>query len=64
MYQDQGFSTEVIQSVEARKVTKPADFAARVAAVAQFIALPEAVSLASANKRVANILSKQALLAG
>ena len=64
MYQDQGFSTEVIQSVEARKVTKPADFAARVAAVAQFIALPEAVSLASANKRVANILSKQAFAGG
>lgn len=64
MYQDQGFSTEVIQSVEARKVTKPADFAARVAAVAQFIALPEAASLASANKRVANILSKQAFAGG
>ncbi len=64
MYQDQGFSTEVIQSVEARNVTKPADFAARVAAVSQFITLPEAASLASANKRVANILSKQSFAGG
>ncbi|MBE1286551.1 MAG: glycine--tRNA ligase subunit beta [Alteromonadaceae bacterium] len=64
IYQDQGFSTEVIQSVEARNVTKPADFAARVAAVAQFITLPEAASLASANKRVANILSKQSFAGG
>ena len=64
MYQDQGYSTEVIQSVEARNVTQPADFAARVAAVAQFITLPEAASLASANKRVANILSKQSFTGG
>lgn len=59
MYQDQGYSTEVIQSVIARNVTQPADFAARVSAVASFQELPEASSLAAANKRVANILSKQ-----
>ena len=38
--------------------TKPADFDARVKAVTHFRTLPEASSLAEANKRVSNILSK------
>ncbi|MDG1123121.1 MAG: glycine--tRNA ligase subunit beta [Glaciecola sp.] len=58
MYQDQGIDTDVIQAVSARNVSKPADFAARVHAVAAFKALPQAQSLAAANKRVANILAK------
>lgn len=58
MYQDQGIDTDVIQAVSARNVSKPADFAARVHAVAAFKALPQAQTLAAANKRVANILAK------
>ena len=58
MYQDQGIDTDVIQAVSARNVSKPADFAARVHAVAAFKALPQAQALAAANKRVANILAK------
>ncbi|MET1219180.1 MAG: glycine--tRNA ligase subunit beta [Glaciecola sp.] len=60
MYQDQGISTEVIQAVSARNVTNPLDYDARIKAVANFVALPEAASLAAANKRVANILTKNA----
>ena len=36
------------------------DFAKRLAAVAEFTKLPEAASLAAANKRIANILRKSA----
>jgi glycyl-tRNA synthetase beta chain len=42
-------------------VTRPAsalDFDARLRALVQFLQLPDAVSLASANKRIANILRK------
>ena len=58
MYQDQGIDTDVIQAVNARNVSNPTDFAARVHAVAAFKALPQALALAAANKRVANILAK------
>ena len=58
MYQDKGIDTDVIQAVNARNVSKPTDFAARVHAVAAFKALPQASALAAANKRVANILAK------
>ena len=58
MYQDRGIETDVIQAVSARNVSKPTDFAARVHAVASFKALPQALALAAANKRVANILAK------
>ncbi|WVD61498.1 glycine--tRNA ligase subunit beta [Orbus mooreae] len=57
-YQEQGFAIDTIQSVLARNPTKPADFDARVKAVTHFRTLPAASSLAEANKRVANILSK------
>lgn len=57
-YQEQGFAIDTIQSVLARNPTKPADFDARVKAVTHFRTLPAAVSLAEANKRVSNILSK------
>ena len=58
-YQSEGISAEVFQSVLAVKPTKPLDFNLRVHAVHQFSHLPEAQSLASANKRVSNILQKQ-----
>lgn len=57
-YQEQGFTAEEIQSVLALNPTKPTDFDKRLKAVAYFKTLPEASSLAAANKRVANILSK------
>nr|WP_218055802.1 glycine--tRNA ligase subunit beta [Gilliamella apicola] len=57
-YQEQGFAIDTIQAVLALNPTKPADFDARVKAVTHFRTLPEASSLAEANKRVSNILSK------
>ncbi|SQI33896.1 Glycine--tRNA ligase beta subunit [Leminorella richardii] len=57
-YQDEGFSTDVILAVLALRPTRPADFDARVKAVSHFRTLDAAESLAAANKRVSNILSK------
>ena len=57
-YQELGFTIDTIQAVLALNPTKPADFDARVKAVTHFRTLPEASSLAEANKRVSNILSK------
>jgi glycyl-tRNA synthetase beta chain len=58
MYEEQGVSVDVIQSVQALKPGRPLDFSRRVLAVQAFRALPEAAALAAANKRVANILAK------
>ena len=57
-YQDEGIEVDVIQSVLARRPTRPADFDARVRAVSHFRTLDSAEALAAANKRVANILAK------
>ncbi|OCG39999.1 glycine--tRNA ligase subunit beta [Gilliamella apicola] len=57
-YQEQGFAIDTIQAVLSLNPTKPADFDARVKAVTHFRTLPEASSLAEANKRVSNVLSK------
>lgn len=57
-YQEEGYSIDTIQAVLARRPTRPADFDARVKAVTHFRTLEESVSLAAANKRVSNILSK------
>lgn len=57
-YQDDGIAVDVILAVLARRPTRPADFDARVKAVAQFRTLDEAAALAAANKRVGNILAK------
>ncbi|MEM7264524.1 MAG: glycine--tRNA ligase subunit beta [Pseudomonadota bacterium] len=59
LLQDQDVAIDVIQAVAARRPTKPADYLARVNAVAAFKALEESEALAAANKRVANILAKQ-----
>lgn len=58
MYQEMGMGVDVIQAVLARRPTKPCDFDARVRAVNHFRTLPEAEALASAFKRVNNILAK------
>jgi glycyl-tRNA synthetase beta chain len=58
-YKEKGIQTEVFLSVAALALSNPLDIDARVAAVHQFSLLPEATALASANKRVSNILAKQ-----
>jgi glycyl-tRNA synthetase beta chain len=58
-YKEQGLQTEIFLSVAALELGNPLDIDARVAAVNKFTLLPEASSLAAANKRVSNILSKQ-----
>jgi glycyl-tRNA synthetase beta chain len=57
---DEGYATDTIRSVLAVQATVPFDFYQRVRAVHQFRKMPEALALAAANKRVVNILSKQA----
>ena len=47
---------DVFAAVHARRPTRPLDFVRRMDAVRSFRALPEAASLAAANKRIANIL--------
>jgi glycyl-tRNA synthetase beta chain len=58
-YKEQGLQTEIFLSVAALKLGNPLDIDARVSAVHRFTLLPEASSLAAANKRVSNILTKQ-----
>jgi len=57
-YQDQGFSVDTFDAVHAVRPTRPLDFDARLRAVDGFRKLPEAESLAAANKRIGNILKK------
>ena len=57
-YQDAGIRGDVFDAVSARRPTQPSDFDARVRAVEAFRRLPEAESLAAANKRIRNILRK------
>ncbi len=57
-YEDEGIDTAVYQSVRAVSPLSPLDFDQRVQAVQAFRRLPEAETLAAANKRVSNILSK------
>ncbi len=58
-YLGQEVIPEIFSAVSARHPTTPLDFDQRVKALQQFQALPEASSLAAANKRVSNILRKQ-----
>jgi glycyl-tRNA synthetase beta chain len=58
-YAEQGFSPEQFEAVLAVAPASLVDFDRRLRAVAEFGRRPEAASLASANKRVANILRKQ-----
>jgi glycyl-tRNA synthetase beta chain len=59
-YADQGVSTPVFEAVLACAPKVPVDFDYRIKAVMQFQKMPECDALASANKRVRNILKKQA----
>jgi glycyl-tRNA synthetase beta chain len=58
MLKDQGYTAREIDAVLSLRPKRLADVAARLAAVRAFAALPEAESLAAANKRVGNILKK------
>jgi glycyl-tRNA synthetase beta chain len=51
-------TTEMFDAVLATRPASPLDFDARLHALAEFLALPDAASLAAANKRIANILRK------
>ncbi|MCP5153453.1 MAG: glycine--tRNA ligase subunit beta [Ectothiorhodospiraceae bacterium] len=53
---DAGIPVQVFLAVQAREPSRPYDFAQRVHAVDEFHRLPEAASLAAANKRIQNIL--------
>lgn len=59
-YKDQKLSAEVYGSVASLGLSNPLDINARVEAVNKFTLLSEASNLATANKRVSNILGKQA----
>jgi len=59
-YKDSGVIPEVFESVLAQHPTQPFDFDRRVRAVNHFLSLPEAESLAAANKRISNILRQAA----
>ena len=55
-YLEAGFAPDLFEAVVALRPTRPLDFDRRLRAVAAFRELPEAESLAAANKRVRNIL--------
>jgi glycyl-tRNA synthetase beta chain len=55
---DQGFKTDVFESVLAVQPSRPVDFMARLYAVAKFRQLEQAQALAAGNKRIGNILRK------
>ena len=51
-------TTEMFDAVLAMRPASPLDFDSRLRALAEFLRLPDAQSLAAANKRIANILRK------
>ena len=55
-YLDAGVAPDTFEAVLARRPTRPVDFDRRVRGVGAFRRLPEAASLAAANKRIHNIL--------
>ena len=57
-YQDSGIRSDLIDAVLATRPTRLLDFDRRIRACQVFRQLPEAESLAAANKRIANILKK------
>ena len=53
-----GITTEMFDAVLDRRPPSPLDFDARLRALGAFLQLPDAAALASANRRIANILRK------
>jgi len=60
LLRDQGYTANEVESVVAPAPVRIDDLADRLAAVRAFMQLPEAESLAAANKRIGNILKKSA----
>jgi glycyl-tRNA synthetase beta chain len=58
MLREQGYSAQEVDAVLALRPQRLGDVAKRLAAVRAFASLPEAPSLAAANKRIGNILKK------
>lgn len=58
MFREQGYSAQEIEAVLALHPQRLSDVQKRLEAVRAFAALPEALALAAANKRVGNILKK------
>ncbi|MGV3494856.1 MAG: glycine--tRNA ligase subunit beta [Ramlibacter sp.] len=58
LLREQGYSSQEVEAVLALRPQRLGDVAKRLAAVRAFAALPEAQSLAAANKRIGNILKK------
>jgi glycyl-tRNA synthetase beta chain len=61
---DQGYTAQEIDAVLSLRPQQLAEVPRRLAAVRAFAALPEAASLAAANKRIGNILKKSESAAG
>ena len=61
---DTGLAAETFDAVSARRPASLVDFENRLAAVQAFLALPDAQSLAAANKRIVNILKKASQVDG
>lgn len=57
-FADKNISADIFDAVLACRPTRPVDFSRRIMAVDAFKSLPEAESLAAANKRISNILKK------
>ncbi len=57
-FHDKDYHPDEFEAVYAVRPTRPNDFAQRIEAVRVFRSLPEAESLAAANKRIHNILKK------
>ena len=55
---EQGYTALEVESVIAQRPARFDQLPAQLAAVREFMSLPEAVSLAAANKRIGNILKK------
>ena len=64
MLRDQGYSANEIEAVLSQMPSRIDVVPARLAAVREFGALPEAAALASANKRIQNILKKSDVTTG
>ena len=58
LLRDAGYAHDIVEAVLAQRPTRIDRVPARLAAVRDFLALPEALSLAAANKRIGNILKK------
>lgn len=57
-YLDNGARPDVFEAVSACRPVSPHDFNLRMVAVGGFLQLPEAASLAAANKRISNLLKQ------